>query len=164
MQRENRILKRSGFALIMAIFVILIIAGIMSLMVNISATSSQRTTNDYLHEQAMLLTKSATEYALLRISGVNRNFAAAGGTPCLTGLNLNYPDNAAPLFNINITIQYIGLLVQCGPNIAGYAPNYINTVLTPESIGTVLLDVTVSTAGGIANEPIRYHRRTLQKL
>jgi len=163
MQRTDRILKghRSGFALIMAIFVVLIIGMIMVLMVNITATSTQRTTNNYLHEQARFLAKSATEYAMLAISGHNR----AANNNCITTINAQYPDNT-PIFNITINMQYIGF-ANIGPGGCNdYVNNGINAsgIFTNESIGSVLMDVTVSSTGNILGEPIRYHRRTLQKL
>ncbi len=164
MQRKNYILKRRGIAMIMAIAVILILSTIMALMLSLTAQSSKQTTNDYLHEQAIILTRSAIEYALLQISARDRT------TGCLTRLNLGYPnlDPSTRIFDINMSISYIGLSggnanSECTP-----AENFITTanVSNIESRGAILLDVIISTNpdSNITTEPIRYHRRTLQKL
>ncbi len=155
--------QRSGFAMMMAIFVIVIIGTLMGLMISMSATTLKRTTNLYLKEQAVLLAKSATEYTLLAISGTDRT---AG---CLTSIAIKYnPENTTdPIFNITTTIQYIGL---SGGNVANEctaAENFITNanVSAPESKGSALIDVVVESDDSLGlGETIRYHRRTLQKL
>jgi len=159
MQRKNNFLKiydntRSAFAMIMAVGVLVIIATIMTLSLKMTTMTSKRTTDVYLHEQAVLLTRAATEYTLLATSANNRT---AGG--CLNTINAVYPDNTNPIFNININLRYIGLQTT-----APSCNSWINTITTPQSIGNVLLDVTVTSVAGVSNEPIRYHRRTIQKL
>ncbi len=163
MQRKNYILKRRGIAMIMAIAVIIILSTIMALMLNLTAQSSKQTTNDYLHEQAILLTRSAIEYSLLRISATNRS------TGCLTSINAAYPKNdATKIFDINMSIRYIGLSAGNVFNECNASNNYIVNadVTNSESKGSILLDVIVSTPpdSNITTEPITYFRRTLQKL
>jgi type II secretory pathway pseudopilin PulG len=160
MQRKNNFLnQRSGFAMIMAIFVIVIIGTLMGLMISMSSTTAKKTTNIYLSEQAVLLAKSATEYAMLAISGYDR--VANGG--CINQINLTYPSAASPIFTISVRLDYIGFATT--PFAAG-CNNYIGSINTPESIGSVLVDVTVTSNEANLNigETIRYHRRTLQKL
>lgn len=158
MQRKNSILissKRGGFAMIMAIIVIVVLTTIMALTLTLTSKTTKQTTDLYLREQAVLLSKSAAEYALLAISGHDRG--AGGNTNCLGEINASYPSNGADkIFDINVKLQYIGL--NCAN---GY--NYISTINTPESNGSVLMDITV-TDNNISTEPIRYFRRTLQKL
>jgi hypothetical protein len=160
MQRKSRFLKqRSGFAMIMAIFFMIVIATLLTYMLSSTTETAQRTTNTYINEQAQLLAKSAVEYAMLRVSGVNR----AGG--CVNGFNALYPDAAKPIFDINVTIQYFGF----GAITAGTGCNdIVGIISTPESNGTMLIDVYVTSTTGVGglnlSEPIRYHRRTLQKL
>lgn len=163
MQRKNRILKghRRGIAMIMAIAVIVILSTIMALTLNMTATTTKQTINDYLHEQALLLTRSATEYTLLRISGVNRLT-----TNCLTNLHGTYSN----IYDIDISWQYIGLSNEVTLDPSGectVAQSYIRNadVNDINSKGSILLDVVVSvTDENVTTEPIRYHRRTLQKL
>ncbi len=148
---------RGGFAMIMAIFFMILIATLLSYMLSTTAETAERTTNIYVNEQAQLLAKSAVEYAILRVSGHDRS----GGT-CENGFDAQYPDSINPLFDINVTIQYIGF------GGIGGCTNFIPTIQTPESNGTMLIDVYVSSTTGVGglnlSEPISYHRRTLQKL
>ncbi|MBU1659351.1 hypothetical protein KKG72_09910 [bacterium] len=153
MQRKNYILihsrfqknpsrKRGGFAIIMAISVIVVIATIMALSLSLTTQTSKQTTDLYLYEQAVLLSKSATEYALLEISQNN----------CID--NLNFTED---IYNINIDMHY----VYSGALPATCTNSYF-TITTPESSGSVLMDVTVST--NAASEPITFFRRSIQKL
>jgi len=155
MQRKNSILNalyiqrskralRSGIAMIMAIAAIVIIATIMALSLALTSQTTKKTTDLYLYEQAILLSKSATEYALLRISQV---------VPCNPN-NLNFVQG---IYDINISILYV-YSTACGTN------NYF-TITTPESSGIVLMDVTVGVNNAtVTSEPIRYFKRTIQKL
>ena len=155
MQRKNGILKqRNGFAMIMAIFFMIVIATLLSFMLSSTAETTQRTTNIYLSEQAQLIARSAVEYAVLRVSGEGRTAAN-----CVNSFNTQYSPNGNPLLDVNVTIQYIGLETGTLCN------NYITSINTPESNGTMLIDVYVSDNSALnLSEPIRYHRRTLQKL
>ena len=148
--------KRHGFAMIMAIFFMIIIATLLSYMLASTTETAKRTTNIYVNEQAQLLAKSAVEYSLLRVSGVSR----AGGN-CLNGFTAQYPDALNPLFDINVSIQYFGFGTLAGCNNLPGA----GTIATEDSNGTMLIDVYVTTNAGLGlSEPISYHRRTLQKL
>ncbi|MBT5934703.1 hypothetical protein [Sulfurimonas sp.] len=155
MQRKNNILNRSrsGMAMIMAIAVIVIIGTIMALSLAMTAQTTKRTADLYLYEQAMLLSKSATEYALLRIARDNN-----ATNPCnFTGDN--FTQNG--IYDINISVRYIYNTVGTCAGALQYA-----TVVTPEQNGSVLMDVTVSVpqAANVATEPITYFKRTIQKL
>jgi len=138
--------------MIMAIFFMIVIATLLTYMLASTTETSKRTTDTYVNEQAQLLAKSAVEYALLRVSGVERN-----ASTCINGFTSSYPDAINPIFDINITIQYYGFGATSCTNIAN--------ISTPESNGTMMIDVFVSDNAGLGlTEPIRYHRRTLQKL
>jgi type II secretory pathway pseudopilin PulG len=161
MQRKDRILKRRGFAMIMAIFFMIIISTLLLYMLSSTTESVQRTTNDYLEEQAVLMAKSATEYAILRVSGYDRT---AGGGSCLNSIAASYPTAANPIFNITTNIQYVGF-GGINPANNGACVDYISNITTEESNGTMLIDVYVTSDASLnLDEPIRYHRRTLQKL
>lgn len=166
MQRQNSILKsshrrnkkhRSGFAIIMAIAVIVILATIMALSLSLTTQTAKRTTDVYLHEQVTLLAKSAVEYSLFQI--------AANG-PCYNNANtLNFKHNN--IYDINISNSYFYTLnpdnsTVCNANeTAGSLTHETN----PDSNGTVIIDITVSVDDKtITSEPIRYFRRTIQKL
>ena len=146
---------RKGFTLITAIIFIVLVASIAALALSFSTFSTKQTTDLYLREQAELLVQSGTEFALLAISG--HNIAVNG---CLNAINSQYPQtNAAAIFDINITINYMGNGLPVGCNILS------NTVDTNDSNVTVIIDTVVETTPGnnISTEPIRLHRRTIQK-
>jgi len=167
MQRKNSILKRghrSGIAMIMAIAVIVIIATIMALAISLTSQTTKRTTDVYLYEQSALLAHSAAEYALLRISQ---------NSPC-TDLNETFTQDT--IYNIDIKLQYIYYddpatpLINEAQAVCDSVPlanrgTLYTTVTTPEQNGSVLMDITVDVNDTtVASEPIRYFKRTLQKL
>ena len=167
MQRKSRILKsyfqqsRSGFAMIMAIFFMIIMATLMTAMLASSTETANRTVNNYLLEQGQLLAKSAVEVAILRVSGRDRT--AAG---CLTHIDLEYPESGSKLFDIDVDISYFGFGGIVG-NCHNLLPNVaeVNIIATPESIGTMQIDIYVQSHNDLnLTEPIKFHRRTLQKL
>lgn len=151
MQRKNSFLARRGMAMIMAIAVLVIIATIMALSLSLTTQTSKRTTDLYLYEQAVLLSKSASEYAMLKLSKAT--------FPCSLS-TINFPYNNA-IYTVNIDMRYIstpGSL--CNAHIpVGKA---YTTVADPATDGTVLMDITVTANSGA--DPIRYFRRTIQKL
>jgi type II secretory pathway pseudopilin PulG len=156
MQRKNYILSsrysgRGGFAMIMAVTVIVIVATIMALSLSLTTQTTKKTTDLYLYEQAVLLSKSATEYALLRI---------AQDGPCThTNDLVNFSDPSG-LYTIDIILKYI-YTTNCAIASDNYFP--AGTLMsTPEQNGSIIMDVTVST--NVGTEPIRYFRRTIQKL
>ncbi|MDD2652470.1 MAG: hypothetical protein PHX44_05425 [Sulfurimonas sp.] len=150
MQRKNSILrtnphkKRSGFAMITAIIVIVIISTIMALSLSLTTETTKRTVDLYLYEQAALHAKSGAELALLSI--------AQNGCP-------NTFNTTLDTFDVNVTMQYIFT------SDVGGCTEYINNIQTQEQNGSVLMDVTVSLNDtSLSTEPIRYFRRTIQKL
>ncbi|MDQ7067246.1 MAG: hypothetical protein Q9M40_04220 [Sulfurimonas sp.] len=153
MQRKNSILNRnhkSAIALIMAMTVIVIIATIMALALALTSQTTKRTNDLYLYEQASLLAKSATEYALLSI---------AQDGACTHTNDLNFVQDT--IYDINISLLYV---YETTTNPCTVAQTYTE-VTTPEQNGSILIDVAVSvTDTSVATEPIRYFRRTIQKL
>ena len=154
---------KSGIALIIAIAFLLISAVLMAIMINMTAQTTKRTGDIYFQEQAHLLAKSATEFALLAISGHNR----AGGN-CISSIITEYPAaGAGSIFDINTTIRYIGLEdlgSTCQSQSAIDPTSVTSTISTPESVGTVIIDTYVTTSANVnLTEPIRFHRRTMQK-
>jgi len=140
--------------MIMAIAVIVILGTIMALSLALNSQTAKRTTDVYLYEQAAILAKSAAEYSLLRI---------AEGGPCSHHNDLNFQHDG--IYNISITNRYI----YTNPNpCAGTAnfSSYTNPApFLPDTNGTVIMDIAVSvTDPTITSEPIRYFRRTIQKL
>ena len=153
MQRKNSILKttsrhRSGIAMIMAIAVIVIISTIMALSISLSTQTTKSTTDIYLYEQAILYAKSAQEFALLNI--------AKNG--CTNTYNYTFGNAGEIQYDANVTMSYIYSAPVTG------CTQYI-TIKTPEQNGSVLMDVSVTLHDpSISSEPIRYFKRTIEKL
>ena len=135
-----------------ALIFMVLVATLGALALSLSTTTVKQTSDLYLREQAELLVQSATEYALLAISGHAINTTNG----CLNTINATYEN----IFDINISLYYMGngLPARC-QTLTGNS----NNITTTDSNITVVIDTIVSTADGISTEPIRLHRRTIQK-
>lgn len=146
---------RQGFSLITAIVFLILVATISALTLSFSAQSVKQTSDVFLKSQAELLAKSATEYALLAISGHEIN--ATNG--CLENISMRYPLNDGNYTHeANLSIMYIGNNLPC--NASAILSDSLDT---NDSNLTVIIDTIVSTNPAISTEPIRLHRRTIQK-
>lgn len=144
--------KRQGFTLIMAIWVLVAMTSMMAIMLSYSSQTLQQTTQIYTREQAQLLAKSATEYALLAISAHDRTVS----NDCINHINATFAPNGVTSFDINTTIRHIGFASLACNDLPG-----AETISTAESNGTVIIDTYVTSRD--LNPVIRYHRRTIQK-
>jgi len=155
--------KRRGFGLITAIVLLVLIATVGTMILSIATTSSKKATDDYQRIQAEMLARSATEFAVMRVQGFDRN----NGGKCLENLDIN----ASP-FDVNVTINYLlkgNKPANCA-NTNIFASADVNTpeVADSDLSGTVILDVVVteqmpSDQSTWNKEPIRIHKRTIQK-
>lgn len=145
--------KRSGFAMILAIFVIVLIAMGGALLMRSGAQESKATGDKYLRAQAVLLAKSAVEYGIMRAQG----FDTTGGD-CLNQIDITVNDaNARAMFDISVSMLY---------SFGGAAPVLGTCNFIQQNTGkntTILMDVTV-TDRNISTEPIRVHERSWQTL
>ncbi len=141
---------RKGFSLITAIIFLVLIATLSALSIALSTQSVKQTGDVLLKSQAELLLRSGTEYALLAMSGYDYS------SSCLENLNMTHNG----MFDINVSIMYIGKGITCNHPATHILANNINT---SDSNRTVIIDTFVTTKAGIATEPIRLHRRTIQK-
>lgn len=155
MQRKNsRVMHTKGFAMIMAIAAIIIVSTILALSLSLSSQTTKQTADIYLYEQAKLLSRAAAEYAVLELSYVN---------PCsLAGNELDFRYNNT--FDVNISLAYIPFAgSDCDSNASAVGAE-LNTTSSQISDGTVIIDVAVTANPSGVTEPLRYFRRTLQKL
>jgi hypothetical protein len=148
--------KRSGFAMILAIFII-VLASLGGVMLLGNASIGAKSAGDnYFRAQAELLADSATEFAVIRAQGFDTT-----GANCLNNLNITAQDSAgAAAYDVNITIQY---------SFKGIAPvnGQCNTLDVNTSNPTMMLvdsTVTTNAAANLSTEPIRVHKRSWQKL
>ena len=169
-------MKKRGFALIAAIFFIIIVATIAVTTLSTASMTAKDTVNAHTREQALLLAQSATEFAVMAMqahayrgdtvnvprldAAGNPVLDAAGnpvtdpvnGTNCLEHIDLSYPG-----FDIDVDLYYIDNSLGCTD---------ANSISRATAVGVpthmALVDVTVrSTSGDLP--PIVYNRRTLQK-
>lgn len=144
---------RKGFSLLTAILFLVLVATLSVLALSLSSQSAKQTSDIFLKTQAEILAKSSTEYALLAMSGHDYS------TNCLE--NINSTHNG--MFDINISIRYIGNGLPCNTNAI-----LSNNLVTNDSNRTVIIDTVVSTKqsltdNGTIPERIRFHKRTIQK-
>lgn len=138
---------RRGFSLITAIIILVAVATLLVLMLSLSSQTAKQTGDIYLKEQVDLLAKSATEYALLAISGHDNSHN------CIERINMTYPG-----YEINMSLNYIGTDLNCTAD-----HELADDIATAESNGTVIIDTIITTKATLTSEPIRFHRRTIQK-
>ncbi len=159
MQRKNNFLNyytkksRPAMAMILAITTIIIMTSIMALSLSMTTQTTKRSSDLYLYEQSILLSKSATEYALLQI---------ANNPPCsaFSYDTLNFVQDS--YYDVNISLGYI---YDSNSSCISNGGTLYTTVTTPEQNGSVMIDVAISvTDKTISTEPIRFFKRTLQKL
>lgn len=145
---------RKGFSLITAIIIMMTVSLLMTMMISLSNVTMKSTTDLYLKEQAELLARSATEYALLAVSGHDNHQS------CIKNINIFYPSRVKPTHEMNVSLWYMGSGLQ---NCAHILDNNLSTA---DSNLTAIVDVivTVDQNNTGITEPIRLHRRTLQKL
>lgn len=144
--------KRKGFAMILAIFVVVMVALGGALLLSNAAKGSKSISDNYLRAQAELLAQSATEYALMRAQGVDTTAGA-----CLNQLNITVNDaGGTAMFDVNVSLAY---------SFEGAAAAGCTTLADTTGKDTmVLIDATAVTRATITTEPIRAHRRSWQKL
>ena len=147
-------MMRRGFSLMTAIIIMMTVSLLMTMMVSLSGVTVKTTTDLYLKEQAELLARSATEYALLAVSGHDNHQS------CIEDINIRYPSAANPTHEMNVSIWYMG------SGLPGSCTHILDDNLsTDDSNMTAIVDVivTVDQNNTGITEPIRLHRRTLQK-
>ncbi len=148
---------RKAFSMITAIFVILLMASVGTFILNLSGKMVKGTTTQFQREQAMLLAKSYTEYAIMAVTANEHN-----SSHCLNNITGTYS-----VYNIDVNISYIGNDVNLGSgsNCGRILASDVNTSKSPLNI---IVDVFVSydeLDHPAATPPkITYHQRSLQKI
>lgn len=148
--------KRSGFAMILAIFVVVLVAMGGALLLSNASTGAKSTGDNYIKAQAELLAMSVTEFAVMRAQGFNTNT----NTNCLDRLDITINDATGnAMFDANISYAYSFRGAQNGSCSNILAQNTSKDTM-------ILMDVTVTAreSANLSTEPIRIHKRSWQKL
>lgn len=156
--------SRKAFSMLTAIVIIVLMATVAVLVMSLSGKMITETTSQFQREQAVLLAKSYTEYAVMAVSANDRNT-----TNCLTQIDGNniIRSEAQGGFQARVRIAYIGdaNVSTCGTVGTNIFSNTVTTDTTPLN---VVIDVYVEYKAldhHDANPPwITYHKRTLQKI
>jgi hypothetical protein len=144
---------REAFSMLMAIVVIVIMATVAILVMSLSGKLIKETTAQYQREQAALLAKSYTEFAVMSVTANNR------ATNCLSTINGTYNGYSA-----RIQISYIGNSATIGTCAGTRKLN--EAVATPSTPLTIIVDAYID-YNDLANPGapnLVYHRRTVQKI
>jgi|GEM_PF-289951 type II secretory pathway pseudopilin PulG len=181
MKREykNNSSMRDGFAMITAIFVIVIMATVSMFILDISGKMVKETTYQYRRAQAKLLAQSYTELAILAASKYNRSTNSNcvetihsivnGIDPLATP---NWSGSVENGYEVNTTIYYIGNNLPCSAthilNSDIIAGNKYQTLGRPDQISSIIVDVLVRykdpDTPSSSTQWISYRRRSLQKI
>ena len=157
---------RKAFSLLTAIFIIVLMATVAAFILNLSGKMVKGTTVQFQKEQAVLLAKSYTEYAIMAVTANEHNT-----TNCLNTITGIYGDdgNGNPLYSITVDISYIGntdpdtgvasLQGQCDRELSVSTQN-------KKSPLNIIVDVFVRypDLGHPDGLHKTYHRRSLQKI
>ncbi|MRI82861.1 MAG: hypothetical protein C6I00_00380 [Nitratiruptor sp.] len=135
--------------MVMTIVFILTLGLLTGLILSIQGTTVQKTTDTFLHNQAKLIAKSATAYALLAVSA----HSIPDNDNCIERIDLRFNR----IYDVNISIHYIGA------NFPASCPMLANDLQTQESNATAIIDVIVRVSDPTL-PPVTYVRRSLQKL
>ncbi len=155
-----KILQRNGFGLIQALFVIVLVGGMVSLALRYAKVSIHRTDNSYEKQSAKLFLNSAIELSLLAISGYDRKDA----DNCLKDIKIISKEGR---FIAHVHIKWYYLLK--GSKDAVYCSNNTNLthiIDTEDSQGMAMIEAEVDSNNTNPKNGtnLRITRRTLQKL
>lgn len=155
--------NRKAFSLLTAIIVIVLMATVAMLVMSISAKIVKETTTQYRKEQAVLLAKSYTEFAIMAVTANDRT---ADCIENINGNNVIATDNDGKGYQVDTRISYIGNATTANLGTCA-ATRLLNTaVKTPGSDLQIIVDVYVryKELDNTSADWITYHRRTLQKI
>ncbi len=160
--------QRKAFSMLTALFVIMIMSAIAAMVLSLTSKVIVETTAQYHREQAALLAKSYTEYAIMAVMSNDRN---ATGSDCIEDIDARIgPDvNNGKGYLVNTRIAYIA---DSNTRVSTCAATRIlddSGITTTESALNVIIDVYVRYKDPdhpyLSTTPwFTYHKRTLQKI
>jgi hypothetical protein len=149
--------------MITSVFVIVIMASVGILVMNTTTKAIKETTTQYRKEQAVLLAKSYTEFAIMAVTANDRS------VDCIENINVNNViANAASGqgYQVDTRIYYIGNNNTANLGTCAGTRVLANDVATDGSDLQIIVDVYVryKELDNTSADWITYHRRTLQKI
>jgi type II secretory pathway pseudopilin PulG len=155
---------KKAFSMITAIFVIIIMASVGILVMNVTSKTIKETTQQYRKEQAVLLAKSYTEFAIMAVTANDR---PNGCIENISGNDILADADSGKGYLVDANISYIGK--DSTANLVGNcsAGSILDSnVDTNGSDLQIIVDVYVKykELDNPNADWITYHRRTLQKI
>ena len=160
---------RDGFSMLVAIFVIMLLAIVSSYIFNVSSSTTKTGTIQYQADQAKLYARSFTEYAILAASGNDRTKPGN----CISTINSTIGTNPSngQGYQITVDLTYIGnqkYIQYCTNKAAVLSNNDVDSLSVIVDVYVRYKDyqqVAVAAPADKAKVPwITYHRRSIQKL
>ena len=144
--------QRKAFSMLTAIFVILLMGFVGAMVMSLSGKMVKETTTQFQREQAILLAKSYTEYAIMAVMANDR-----ATVDCLDTINGHYGN-----FDIRVHIAYLS---NTATDVSKCSNVLSNTIATLGSPLNIIVDVYVRYPD-FDNSAMNmtYHKRTLQKI
>jgi len=155
---------RSGFNLLMAIFIILILSGASVLTLKYTSISAKHFADSYIKEQAEIFAQSVLETTILKIEGTDRSSAGQ----CLKELHFSSADDKF-IADVNISKYYLYVYGNDYKKATGTNCDILKQkIQTEESNGYVLITIVVETNSdnnkiGDYISPVRIVTRSLQR-
>jgi len=162
--------SRKGFSLLVAIFTIVLVSVVASYIFYASSSISKEGSLEYQQEQARLLARSYTEYAVLAITGNDRSTGK-----CIRQIkaDIGFPDGGQG-YKVEVDVTYIANHKYIDSCPSADTPKAVTLSDNGTDTVTVILDVYVkytdATHPGLdINNPDQipwhtYHKRSLQKI
>jgi type II secretory pathway pseudopilin PulG len=151
---------KKAFSMITAIFVIIIMATVTSLIMNVTGKTVKETTQQYQKEQAQLLARSYTELAILNVLHYDRS------ADCLENITDHFGATGDNGYDINITIKYIGQSATLTNCLVANKIATLNGSTKFDNTVSMVIDTYIKYRDfdDPQKRDITFHRRTLQKL
>ncbi len=159
--------KRKAFSLVTAIFVIVIMASVGGLISSLSGKIVEETTSQYQKEQAILLAKSYTEYAIMAVMANDRNTTGVCVDTITAVVGPAGSSENGQGYNVRTNIGFIGKAGQIGA--CANTSEFGSPAVASEDELNIIVDTYVEYKDLSQPDPstspwITYHRRTLQKI
>lgn len=159
---------RNGFSLLVAIFTIVIISLVASYIFYVSSSTVKVGTLQYKKDQAQLLARSYTEYAVMAISANEKNAT----NPCIDTINAQIgpaPDDGKG-YRVRVEITYIGntrYVANCAHIAEQLNNNDIDTLSAIIDVYVEYRDIFNASIYNTYKSYVpwqTYHRRSIQKI
>jgi len=159
--KSKQVKSKKAFSMVTAIFVLIIMATVSSLIMNVTSKTIKETTLQYQKEQAQLLAHSYTELAILNLLYANRS------TSCIANFSKHFGAVGNDGYDITVNIHYLGnttLIAGCG--LAHITPLWNNNNNGFNQTVSVVIDtyITYRDFDDPQTRDITFHKRTIQKL